>query len=83
MRVLAGLLRIAIALDGRHAESVRSVRVFLDDDLVRIEPVGEPDVDLDVEIYAARERSDLLAEGLGVEVQIDSPTPVDTPVLSS
>lgn len=83
VRVLAGLLRIAIGLDRSHAESVRSVRVFLDDDLVRIEPVGEPDVDLDVEIYAARERSDLLAEGLGVEVRVDRPTPVDTPILSS
>ena len=71
VRVLAGLLRVAIGLDRRHAESVRSVRVFIDDGLVRIEPVGAPDVDLDVEIYAARERSTLLAEALGVEVRID------------
>jgi hypothetical protein len=49
------------------------VRVFIDDDLVRIEPVGAPDADLDLEIYAARERSQLLAQGLGVEVRIDQP----------
>jgi exopolyphosphatase/guanosine-5'-triphosphate,3'-diphosphate pyrophosphatase len=83
VRVLAGLLRVAIGLDRRHAESVRSVRVFIDDDLVRIEPVGAPDADLDLEIYAARERSQLLAQGLGVEVRIDRPTPLDAKSLSS
>jgi len=83
VRVLAGLLRVAIGLDRRHATSVRSVRVFIDDDLVRIEPVGEPGVDLDVEIYAARERSALLAEGLGVEVGIDRPAGQDPSNLSS
>lgn len=83
VRVLAGLLRVAIGLDRRHAESVRSVRVFIDDDAVRIEPVGEPDVDLDVEIYAARERSRLLAEGLGVEVVIERPEAIDADTLSS
>ena len=41
--------------------------------MVRIEPVGEPGVDLDVEIYAARERSELLAEGLGTKVRINRP----------
>jgi exopolyphosphatase / guanosine-5'-triphosphate,3'-diphosphate pyrophosphatase len=74
VRVLAGLLQVAIGLDRRHAASVRSVRVFLEDGLVRIEPVGEPGVDLDVEIYAARERSRLLAEGFGVDVRIEPVT---------
>ena len=39
--------------------------------------------DLDVEIYAARERADLLATGLGVDVRVDRPTLADTTVLSS
>jgi len=83
VRVLAGLLRLAIGLDRRHAASVRSVRVFVDDGLVRIEPVGEPDVDLDLEIYAARERSKLLADGLGVDVRVDLPAEVDPSDMSS
>ena len=32
VRILAGLLRVAIGLDRRHAATVRSVRVFIDDD---------------------------------------------------
>ena len=83
VRVLAGLLRVAIGLDRRHAESVHSVRVFIDDDEVRIEPIGAPDVDLDVEIYAARERARLLADGLGVEVRIERPETIDVETLSS
>jgi exopolyphosphatase/guanosine-5'-triphosphate,3'-diphosphate pyrophosphatase len=83
VRVLAGMLRIAIGLDRTHAESVRSVRVFTDDDGLRIEPVGDPGADLDVEIYAARERSDLLAEGLDMTVRIDRPPAGDPSVLSS
>ncbi|MFW2334713.1 Ppx/GppA phosphatase family protein [Ilumatobacter sp.] len=83
VRVLAGILRLAIGLDRRHAAAVRSVRVFIDDGSVRIEPVGEPDVDLDLEVYAARERSKLLADGLGVDVRVDRPASPDATVLSS
>ena len=83
VRVLAGLLRIAIGLDRRHAESVRSVRVFVDGDVLLIEPVGVEGADLDLEIYAARERSALLAEGLDVEVRIEHPTSVEHAALSS
>lgn len=73
VRILAGLLRLAIGLDRRHAAAVRSVRVYVDDGVVRIEPVAAPDADLDVEIYAARERSPLLAQGLGVKVAVERP----------
>jgi exopolyphosphatase/guanosine-5'-triphosphate,3'-diphosphate pyrophosphatase len=81
--IIAGLLRLAIGFDRRHAASVRSVRVVLDAASVRIEPIGDPDVELDVEIYAARERATLLAEALGVEVTIDGPTVIDGSMLSS
>lgn len=83
VRVLAGLLRIAIGLDRRHAASVRSVRVFIEEGTVRIEPVGEPDVDLDLEIYAARERSELLAQALGIDVRVDGAAVIDNGLLSS
>lgn len=83
VRVLAGLLRIAIGLDRRHATSVRSVRVFIDDEGVRIEPVGQPGTDLDVEVYAARERSGLLSEALETDVLVDLPPTLDASTLSS
>ena len=83
VRLLAGLLRLAIGLDRRHAASVQSVRVFIDDDEVRIEPVAAPDIDLDVEIYAARERARLLADGLGVRVEVDRPAAAPCEHLSS
>ncbi len=83
VRILAGLLRVAIGLDRRHAASVRSVRVFIDDDRIRIEPVSEPGIDLDVEIYAARERAELLAEGLGIDIRVDQPSPAEPSNLSS
>ncbi|MEO6654185.1 MAG: Ppx/GppA phosphatase family protein, partial [Ilumatobacteraceae bacterium] len=70
VRILAGTLRIAIGLDRRHAASVRSVRVHIDDSAIQIEPVGRDDTDLDLEIYAGRERADLLAVGLGRTVTI-------------
>ena len=76
VRVLAGCLRIAIGLDRRHAAVVHSVQVFVDDGDaddgggVRISPVSAADADLDVEVYAARERSDLLADGLGLPVRV-------------
>jgi len=69
VRVLAGLLRIAIGLDRSHAGSVESIRVFVDDDEIRIEPVSSES--LDVEIYAARERSDLLADALQTRVRVN------------
>ncbi len=53
IRVLAGILRVAIGLDRRHQSAVRSVRVLWDD-VLRIEPVGEEGADLSVEVHAAR-----------------------------
>jgi exopolyphosphatase/guanosine-5'-triphosphate,3'-diphosphate pyrophosphatase len=76
VRVLAGLLRIAIGLDRSHRELVQHVTVTADRrgrDLV-IQPAAVPGTDLDLELYAARERSNLLAEVLGVGVRIE---PVD------
>ena len=83
VEILAGMLRIAIGLDRRHAASVRLVRAIVDDDTLIIEPVGHTDEDLDLEIYAARERVELLADALGVEVRIDPAAASDPNTLSS
>lgn len=84
VEVLAGMLRIAIGLDRRHAGSVRSVRAIVEGDTLVIEPLGQPAVeDLDLEIYAARERADLLGRALDIEVRVERPALTDASTLSS
>lgn len=88
VEVLAGMLRIAIGLDRRHAASIRSVRAILTDGTLLIEPLAEAHRgirgdDLDLEIDAARERADLLADALGVQIQIGRPAAPDERTLSS
>ncbi len=70
VRMLAGILRVAIGLDRRHAATVQSMRVHVDDDAVRIEPLGAPAEELELEVYAANERSALLAEAFGRRVEV-------------
>ena len=69
------MLRLAIGLDRRHAGLVESMRVIIKDGTVRIEPLapGAPDIDggIDLEMYAARERSRLFAQTFDVTVEID------------
>jgi exopolyphosphatase/guanosine-5'-triphosphate,3'-diphosphate pyrophosphatase len=83
VRTLAGMLRVAIGLDRRHAASVRSLRVFVSDGRIEIEPLAAGATDLDVEIYAARERAGLLAAAFGVEVVVKPPALADTDLSSS
>lgn len=73
VRQLAGMLRVAIGLDRRHARVVQTMRVHIDQGWMRIEPVADDADDLDLEVYAARERAHLLAAALGVEVEIVAP----------
>jgi exopolyphosphatase / guanosine-5'-triphosphate,3'-diphosphate pyrophosphatase len=75
VRVLAGVLRVAIGLDRSHRGLVRSVEVDTggdgaDGELV-IRPVVAPGADLDLELYAARQRSGLLASALGASVRVE------------
>lgn len=83
--VLAGLLRVAIGLDRGHQGSVEDVVVSMSDGPPPIEqpqaradrpwlilrPVAaHSDLDLDLEIYSAQERSALLAEALDLNVAV-------------
>jgi exopolyphosphatase/guanosine-5'-triphosphate,3'-diphosphate pyrophosphatase len=74
VRKLAGILRVAIGLDRSHRGLVDRVDVEVGTDrlLLRAVPVG--DANLDLEMYAARQRADLLADALDVEVEIVSQT---------
>lgn len=83
VRKLAGILRVAIGLDRSHAAAVSSLRVFLDDGRIEIEPIAAPGADLDVEIYAAAERSKLMAEAFEVEIVVKRPKSSASDVSSS
>lgn len=92
VRILAGILRIAIGLDRRHDATVASVGVRVEDasadndtDKRRlvIEPVVPDGSDIAVEVFAARARSGLLAESLEVDVAIKQRGVEAAPVESS
>lgn len=75
VRALAGILRLAIALDRTHAGVVAGLRVDVPDDAdhVRVEVVPEVvDADLSLELYTADERKGLLEEVLGAEVVVEA-----------
>ena len=79
VRALAGLLRVAVGLDRNHAGRVRRVscRAVGDADpgradsgalLVEVEP--QPGADVSLELHAANQRTDLLAQVLGRAVEV-------------
>jgi exopolyphosphatase/guanosine-5'-triphosphate,3'-diphosphate pyrophosphatase len=72
VRVLAGILRVAIGLDRSHDGRVRSVEVALKRGKLVVRPVPAGDGDLSLERYAADQRKELLEDVLGVPVTIGS-----------
>ncbi|CAA9225978.1 MAG: Exopolyphosphatase [uncultured Acidimicrobiales bacterium] len=67
---LAGLLRVAIALDRTHARAVRSVRCKVVGDGLRLVLDVAPGADASLERYMADERKDLLESTLGLHVTL-------------
>ena len=78
VRLLAGLLRVAISLDRTHSAVVTSIEVDLDGEpgTVSLVPRVRSDGDASLELYTARERRHLLEEALGVELMVPEPAPV-------
>jgi exopolyphosphatase/guanosine-5'-triphosphate,3'-diphosphate pyrophosphatase len=72
VRVLAGLLRVAIGLDRSHEGRVASVRVLEEHKRLVIEAVAAGALPLDLELYAAGERRGLLEEALGVTIDVQA-----------
>ena len=72
VRVLAGILRVAIGFDRSHDGRVRSVEVALRRGKLVVRPVPAGDADLSLERYAADQRKDLLEDVLGLPVTIGS-----------
>lgn len=68
VRVLAGLLRIAIALDRTYRRSVERVTASLDHDLT-IFLTTATDADVELELFTARERAGLLSLALGTTIE--------------
>jgi exopolyphosphatase / guanosine-5'-triphosphate,3'-diphosphate pyrophosphatase len=70
VKVLAGILRVAIGLDRSHEARVRALRVTRKGRGLVVTAVAEEGVGLELELYAATERKGLLEDALGVPVEI-------------
>ncbi|HEX6165160.1 MAG TPA: Ppx/GppA phosphatase family protein [Acidimicrobiales bacterium] len=71
VRVLAGILRVAVGLDRNHGARVASVtcRDGPAGELV-VEVTPRPGQDVSLELYAASARAELLADALGAPVEV-------------
>jgi exopolyphosphatase/guanosine-5'-triphosphate,3'-diphosphate pyrophosphatase len=70
VRVLAGLLRIGIALDRSHVGLVHEVTTHVSDHRIRIEATIDPGADISLELYTAGQRKALLERTLGAAIEI-------------
>jgi exopolyphosphatase / guanosine-5'-triphosphate,3'-diphosphate pyrophosphatase len=70
VRVLAGILRIAVGLDRDHGGRVEKVRCSTDGEHLVIAVVPRPEADVSLELHAANQRTDLLERALDVEIEI-------------
>lgn len=70
VRVLAGLLRVAIGLDRSHEAKVSDVRVVRRGAELHVEVTADPAADVSLELYAAAERRTLMEETLGHPVRV-------------
>jgi exopolyphosphatase/guanosine-5'-triphosphate,3'-diphosphate pyrophosphatase len=70
VRSLAAILRVAIGLDRSHRRRVRAVRAEIGPERVVLLVEAEPGVDIDLELYAANERKELLEQVLGRPVDL-------------
>lgn len=70
VRVLAGLVRVAVGLDRNHTGRVASLGCHRSETALVIEAVARTGEDISLELYAATQRKDLLEEALGTPVEI-------------
>ncbi len=69
VRVLAGMLRVAIGFDRTYRRVFSGLGVRFDDDVLTIELFTDPGADVELELFTARERRSLLMEALGRRVE--------------
>jgi len=70
IRMLAGMLRVAIALDRTRRGAITDLRAVVDDDRVTIEVEVADGADSSLELYTARERTALLSEAVERAVDV-------------
>jgi exopolyphosphatase/guanosine-5'-triphosphate,3'-diphosphate pyrophosphatase len=80
VRVLAGILRLADALDRGHRQSVRSVSLAQNGGTLRLVCSSQGDIEL--ELWGARRRMDLLARVLGLDVRLSGARAAPAPIRS-
>jgi exopolyphosphatase/guanosine-5'-triphosphate,3'-diphosphate pyrophosphatase len=82
VRTLAAILRVAIGLDRAHDGRVTAVHVSAGPGQLTVYVAAREGADVDLELYAAQERSDLLAEVLGRTVVVEAlPVPPAPPAV--
>jgi exopolyphosphatase/guanosine-5'-triphosphate,3'-diphosphate pyrophosphatase len=72
VRVLAGILLVAIGFDRSHEARARAVRVTRKGTGLVLTALAAPGADLSLELYAAGERKQLLEDALGVRVDLEA-----------
>ncbi len=75
VRVLAGILRVAIGLDRNHAGLVDSIQARVDGDRLAIDVLPRPGADVGLELYAASLRTALLEQVVGMPIDLVAATP--------
>ena len=70
VQILAGLLRVAIGLDRNHAARVASLEVHDKGDRVVVTAVPAAREDIQLELYAANSRIELLEQALEADVEV-------------
>lgn len=69
VRVLGGILRVAIALDRTYKRAVEQVTALDDGTCLTVTAITAPDADVELELFTARERVGLLATALHRDVE--------------
>jgi exopolyphosphatase/guanosine-5'-triphosphate,3'-diphosphate pyrophosphatase len=72
VRVLAGMLRVAIGLDRTYRRAVEHVTVKVGRKRLTVTAVTDVGADVELELFTARERSALLAEALDRTIEFDA-----------
>jgi exopolyphosphatase/guanosine-5'-triphosphate,3'-diphosphate pyrophosphatase len=70
VRTLAAILRVAIGLDRRHDQRVESVAARRDGNALTVDVCTRAGVDVDLELYSARERAALLETEFGLPIEL-------------
>ncbi|MCY4622366.1 MAG: Ppx/GppA phosphatase family protein [bacterium] len=69
VRLLAGILRVGIALDRTYRRAVACVHARSSGNTITIDVEAEDGLDVEIEMFSARARSSLLADALGSPVE--------------